>query len=216
MIFQGRLFMQPTTNRRSFLKIAGVGVAVTAVGGAVLATRTPAMDFFEVEGVNAMTDKVLITYASRCGSTGEVAEAIAQELTARGKSVDVQLMEHVTSLDGYQAVIVGSAIRMGQWLPEARTFVEKYQSVLGELPNAFFTVHMLNTGDDAISQTNRLAYLDSIRQVFTPQQEVYFAGKIELARMSFFDRLISKAMKATDSDERDWSEIRQWSQTVFA
>lgn len=208
--------MQTTTNRRSFLKIAGAGAAVIAVGGAVLATRTPTMDFYEVEGTNAMTDKILITYASRCGSTGEVAEAIAQELIARGKAVDVQLMEHVDSLDGYAAVIVGSAIRMGQWLPEAKTFVEKFQPVLNELPNAFFTVHMLNTGDDEVSRTNRLAYLDSVRQILKPQQEVYFAGKIELARMSFFDRFISQMMKATDRDQRDWSAIRHWGQTVFA
>ena len=207
--------MQTTTNRRSFLKIAGAGVVVTAVGGTILATRTPATDFYEVEGSNTMSGKVLITYASRCGSTGEVAEVIAQELIARGKDVDVRLMEHVDALDGYEAVIVGSAIRMGQWLPEAKTFVEKFQPVLSELPNAFFTVHMLNTGNDELSQTNRLAYLDSVRQILTPQQEVYFAGKIELARMSFFDQIVSKAMKATDSDQRDWPEIRQWGQKVF-
>jgi menaquinone-dependent protoporphyrinogen oxidase len=163
-----------------------------------------------------MNKKVLIAYASKCGSTAEVADAIAQELTLRGLPVAVRLAQNVPHLEGYQSVIVGSAIRMGQWLPEAVEFVETHQHALRRLPTAFFTVHMLNTGDDAESIKNRLCYLDAVRKLVAPQQEVFFAGKIELAKMSFVDRLISITQKAQDADLRDWSRIREWGQTVFA
>ena len=208
--------MRPTTSRRFFLKLTGTGLALTAFGGTALATHTPPVDFYEINGPNRMTDRVLIAYASRYGSTGEIAEVIGKELTARGKWVDVRLMEHVYSVYGYQAVIAGSAVHRGEWLPEAHEFVKRQQQALAGLPNAFFTVHMLNIGDDAVSQTNRAAYLDSIRKIFTPQEEVYFAGKIGFARMSFVDRMIAKSMQAIDDDQRKWTQIREWGKSVFA
>jgi menaquinone-dependent protoporphyrinogen oxidase len=162
-----------------------------------------------------MNDKVLVAYASKCGSTGEVAEAIARELVARGKAVDVRLAQNVSSLNGYQAVIVGSAIRMGNWLPEAVKFVETHQQVLRQLPTAFFTVHMMNLGDDETSRKNRLAYLDPVRKIMTPQQKVFFAGKMDLARLSFLDRFIAKAVKAADADLRDWQAIRGWAKQIL-
>lgn len=203
--------------RRDFLKVAGVGIGATVLtcsGLTMLATRAPTIDLYESEGEESMSDKVLIAYASKCGSTGEVAAAIAEELVARGKTVDVRLAKNISTLEGYQAVIVGSAIRMGQWLPEAVEFVETHQQALRQLPTAFFTVHMLNLGDDETSRKNRLAYLDPVRKIFTPQHEVFFAGKMDLARLSFLDRLIAKAVKATDADLRDWQAIRGWAASL--
>lgn len=210
--------MTHSITQRDFLKLAGVGLGATALtfsGLTVLATHAPTIGFYESEGEDSMKDKVLIAYASKCGSTSEVAVAIAKELTARGKTVDVCLSKNVSTLDGYQAVVVGSAIRMGQWLPEAVEFVETYQQTLWLLPTAFFTVHMMNLGDDETSRKNRLAYLDSVRKIMTPQQEMFFAGKMDMARLSFLDRLIAKAVKATDADLRDWQAIRSWANLIF-
>ncbi len=49
----------------------------------------------------------------------------------------------------------------------------------------------------------------------TPQQEVFFGGKMDLARLSFLDRLIAKAVKATDADLRDWQAIRSWAKQIL-
>ncbi len=210
--------MKHSMTRRDFLKVAGVGIGATVLtcsGLTALAVRAPAIEFYESEGGGSMNDKVLIAYASKCGSTGEVAEAIAKELIARGKAVDVRLAQKVSDLSGYQAVIVGSAIRMGQWLPEAVKFVETHQQVLRQLPTAFFTVHMMNLGDDETSRKNRLAYLDPVRKIMTPQQEVFFAGKMDLARLSFLDGFVAQAVKATDADRRDWQAIRGWATQIL-
>ena len=211
--------MKPAMPRRKFLQAAGLGLGGTVVacsGLSYLAAQPPALDFYESTGDNAMTDRILITYASKCGSTGEVARAIADELTRRGLAVDVRLAGTVKALDGYRAVIVGSAIRMGQWLPEAVRFVEQNAAALQQKPTAFFTVHMLHTGDEPESRQLRAAYLDGVHQFLTPQSEVFFAGKLELAKMSILDRMISQAIKAQDADKRDWSAIRTWAQTVLA
>ena len=163
-----------------------------------------------------MTNLILVTYATRAGSTAKVAAAIGETIAARGFEVDVEPIKEKPSLDGYQAVLVGSAIRMGNWLPEAAEFVKDNQGALNQMPVALFTVHMLNRGDDEESRANRLAYLKEIRPLLKPVGVVFFAGKFDMSRLSFLDRMISKAVKAVDEDCRDWDRIRGWAQTVFA
>ena len=163
-----------------------------------------------------MNKRMLVTYATRAGSTVEVAAAIGEVIAARGFEVDIKPVKEKPSLDGYQAVLVGSAIRMGNWLPEAVEFVKKNQEALNQMPVALFTVHMLNREDDEESRANRLAYLKGVRPLLPSAEEAFFAGKFDMSRLSFLDRMISKAVKAMDEDCRDWEEIRGWAQTVFA
>lgn len=158
--------------------------------------------------------KVLVAYASKCGSTGEVAQAIAQQLCSHGATVDVRRVEEAHDVAGYDAFVIGSAIRMGSWLGEARQFVEKNAAALTAAPTAFFTVHMLNTDDSEESRTNRAAYVAPIHTIVQPQAEAFFAGKLEMSKMSFLDRMISKLMKAQDEDRRDWKAITQWADQV--
>lgn len=155
-------------------------------------------------------NKVLVAYASKCGSTGEVAQAIAQELCAQGMTVDVRRVGEVKDVSGYDAFVVGSAIRMGSWLGEAKQFVEANAAVLQSAPTAFFTVHMLNTDDNEESKTNRAAYVAPIHAIVQPDAEAFFAGKIELGKLSFLDRMLSKMMSAQDEDKRDWDAVKQW------
>lgn len=163
-----------------------------------------------------MNQKVLVTYATRCGSTAAIAQAIAGELTSRGYSVDVRPVKEVSNLSGYQAVVLGSAIRFGQWLPEASTFVSSHQAALKNLPTAFFTVHIMNAGEDETSRKARLAYLDPVRALVTPQAEAFFTGMIELDKLTLFDRIIAKLVKSETGDQRDLPAIRAWGQTVLA
>jgi menaquinone-dependent protoporphyrinogen oxidase len=162
-----------------------------------------------------MNNRILITYATRAGSTVEVSQAIAETLVQRGYLVDVIPIKENPQLDGYHAVVIGSAIRMGNWLPEAVKFVQENQQALKQVPVAFYTVHMLNTGEDEASRNARQDYLNQVRPLLIPAAEAFFAGKMDFSRLSFVDRLIAKMVKAVESDGRDWEEIRSWSQTVF-
>lgn len=201
-------------SRRNFLKVAGLalgGTVLACSGAGVVATRQPQIDFIQTNcGGQNVSDKILIAYASKCGSTGEVAEAIGQALCAQGASVDVKLAKDVSSLDGYRMVVIGSAIRMGRWLSDATKLVEAHQARLSQLPTAIFTVHLTNLGDDDASRQARASYTAPVKQLVTPQAEAFFAGKMELARLAILDRIISKAMKAEDQDLRDWDAIQTW------
>lgn len=206
-------------SRREFLKIAGIGLAATAFtcsGLGYAATRQPQIELpdLNLEKENAMK-KVLVAYSTRAGSTAEIAATIGQTLSQRGFSVDVLPVKKQPNPADYQAVILGSPIRMGSWLPEMVSFIKENRSLLEKLPLALFTVHMLNGGDDEQSRTNRQAYLNAVREWVTHAEEVYFLGKMELAKLSFLDRFISNAMKAKDEDLRDWNAIQTFAGSVF-
>ena len=95
-----------------------------------------------------MSNKILVTYASRAGSTAGVAQAIGNSLTEHNLEVDVCPMQDVHDLTPYRAVVAGSAIRYDRWLPEAVQFVERHQDDLSQKPFATFLVCL------ALSATN--------------------------------------------------------------
>ena len=87
-----------------------------------------------------MSRKILVTYASRAGSTAEVAEAIGKILIDSRVQVDVMSMNDVKDLSSYQAVVAGSAIHKSRWLPEAMEFIKVHQAELSQKTFAIFTV----------------------------------------------------------------------------
>jgi menaquinone-dependent protoporphyrinogen oxidase len=204
-----------TLSRRRFLKVAGltiVGATLACSGLGCTATRTPGIEYpeFTLQGARPMNNRILVAYATRAGSTAEIAAAVAETLAARGYAVDVKPVKEKPNLAGYTAAVLGSAIRMGAWLPEAVDFVKANQAALGAIPVALFTVHMLNTGDDEASQSARAAYLKAVRPLLPDAEAVYFEGKMDFARLSFLDRAIARMVKAVEADNRDWAQIRGW------
>ncbi|MCA2001034.1 MAG: flavodoxin domain-containing protein [Chloroflexi bacterium] len=205
-------------SRRDFLKTAGaaLGASALACGGlGYLASLPPEFEIIDSSfgDQDAMNKKILITYATRAGSTVEIAAVVGEVLSKRGFFADVKPVSENPALDGYHAVVMGSAIRMGSWLPEAANFVRKNQAALNRLPVALFTVHMLNHKDDEASRAARLAYAAPIRDLLPGAKEVFFRGKLDYQTLSFLDRLIAKAVENPENppgDFRDWDTIRAW------
>ena len=124
-----------------------------------------------------MSKRVLVGYATGTGSTTGVAEAIGQTLSERGFAVDVRPMKERPAVEDYDAVVLGSAINGGQWLPEAVGYLESNQVALSKLPVSVFCVHAMNCGPDPKKTRKRLAYLDKERAILTPAAEGFFAGQ---------------------------------------
>jgi menaquinone-dependent protoporphyrinogen oxidase len=61
-----------------------------------------------------MEIRVLVAYASKYGATAEIAEKIGQVLRQAGLQVDVSPVNHISDLTPYRAIVLGSAIYMGQ------------------------------------------------------------------------------------------------------
>lgn len=215
-------------NRRKFLVIT-----TTALGVSTLACAAPGLlpgdesqpnpsmplGFPELTlGDQTMTQKILVTYASTAGSTGGVAEIIAKTLAEGGAAVDVRPMKTVTSLDGYQAVVAGSAIHGGKWLPEAVDFLHANQERLRHLPTAIFLVCMLLAKDTGKNRDFVEQYLAAERALVKPLAEGRFAGALLLDKYPFFSglglRIFLAYLGLPAGDYRDPDAIRSWATTI--
>ena len=115
-----------------------------------------------------MNNKILVTYASRFGSTVGVAEAIGKSLAESGAQVDVFPMREVKDLSPYQAVVAGSAINAGAWLPEAMQFMQTHRAELNQKPFAAFLVCMTLTMRNADQYRGHVAdWLAPVRALVT-------------------------------------------------
>jgi len=162
-----------------------------------------------------MPNKILVTYASRFGSTAGVAEAIGKTLMESGAQVEVRAMNDVKDISPYRAVVAGSAIRGGKWLPEAMQFMQAHQAELREKPFAAFLVCMTLAMPKGNYCETVAAWLQPVRALVKPVSEGLFAGALDISKIeSFGDRLkfrISVAFGVwSEGDHRDWNAIRAW------
>ena len=158
-----------------------------------------------------MSKKVLVTYATKRGSTTEVAEFIGQTLREVGFEVDVQNVKQVKGVDGYDAVVVGSAIRIGNWLAEAKNFLKKHKARLSQVPLAYFTVCITLAEDTPEHREEVAGYLKPVRDILPAQAEGYFAGFVDVDNLPFIFRMMVKQSEdIKEGDFRDWDAIKGW------
>jgi len=163
-----------------------------------------------------MTNNILVTYASNTGWTVGVAEAICKTLAENGAQVDLLMMRHVKDLSAYDAVVAGSAINGGAWLPEAMEFMRKHQAELKRKPFAAFLVCMtltMKSGEQYRSHVS--SWLDPVRALVRPVSEGLFAGGLDIGKIpSFGDRLKFRLSVMfgvwKEGDHRDWDVIQKW------
>ena len=149
---------------------------------------------------------VLVAYASRHGSTRDIAEAIADQLSIEGHHVTAENVGSVQSLFGLDAVVLGSGIYMGRWLGQARTFVDTYQAELSELP-----VWLFSSGPLGHRNAIAPADIEPLSLLLNIQDHVIFDGCLDLGRLGMVERMISRLVRTPRGDFRDWQAIRGWS-----
>ena len=87
----------------------------------------------------SVSARVLVAYASKLGSTAEIAEAIAQVLRDGGHHAVAVPTRDVASLDDYDAVVLGSALYAAYWQRDAHRFVERFREELMARPLWLFS-----------------------------------------------------------------------------
>jgi menaquinone-dependent protoporphyrinogen oxidase len=163
-----------------------------------------------------MSGKILVTYATRTGSTVGVADAIGKTLSENGLQVAVLPMHDVNDLAPYAAVVAGSAIQNRQWLLEAVQFIRTNRAALSQKPFAVFLVCMTLAMKNAPQYRSFVSdFLQPVRLLVKPVSEGLFAGVLDISKVpSAGDRFkfrLSVLFGAwSEGDHRDWDAIREW------
>jgi menaquinone-dependent protoporphyrinogen oxidase len=160
---------------------------------------------------------ILVTYASRRGSTGEIAEEIAAVLGETGDRVVVRPMSSVHNLIPFDSVVIGSAIYNGKPLPEAIDFLKTHEYALSKMPLVFFLVSntLAQPNVELIEEASH--FLDPAYTVaphIHPLDVGLFAGSYEPARWNLFKRLADWFQQIPHGDFRNWKDIRHWASGI--
>ena len=153
-----------------------------------------------------MAPKVLVSAASRHRPTREIAEAIASGLRERGIDAQARPLEEVDALEGYNAVVLGSAVYMGRWLGEARRFVHLHASTLSSLPVWLFSSGPVGPPSHPVP-AGEPADVPVLLRLTRAQEHRTFAGRLDTEQIHFTERAVARMIHAPEGDFRDWEAI---------
>lgn len=161
-----------------------------------------------------MTARILVTYTSRKGSTAEIAKTIGKELKTAGAMVDLAELRGSTTLDGYNAVVIGAPVYMGRFEKDLVSFVARNKPVLEKIPVAAFAVGIAPVYPQIGSVD---AVLDELTKIFSPIQLVaitMFAGRLNLQQQSLVMRKLIEFKRIPTGDFRNWDVITAWARRL--
>jgi menaquinone-dependent protoporphyrinogen oxidase len=160
--------------------------------------------------------RVLVSAASRHGATAEIAQAIGRALAEQGLTVRVIPPADVRSLDGYDAVIIGSAVYMGRWLDPAEDLVNRFHEALTNRPVWLFSSGPVGnpSGKLAQSMDQDPADLPGMLQATHAREHQRFAGKLDRTVLTLPQRASLLVFRGLNGDFRDWADIRQWARSI--
>ncbi len=162
-----------------------------------------------------MPDRILVAYASRYGSTLEVAERIAATLREAGLEVDLQSLREVESVEDYDAVVMGAPLFMVRWHKDAFRFLKRHRKALTQLPVAVFALGPFH--DDEAEWADVRAQLDKELKKypwFRPFARQVIGGKYDPQKLGFPWSVMPGVKKLPASDIRDWTAITGWAREL--
>jgi menaquinone-dependent protoporphyrinogen oxidase len=166
---------------------------------------------------------VLVTHASVHGSTAEIATRLAATLAATGPDVDVRPVAEVTSLSGYDAAVIGSAIHDGAWLPDAHAFLREHKAGLSKRPVWLFSVSTVGATSSAYGSfgtaLQRKLRRDP-RAVYEAEKALghldhhAFAGVVTTEGWKPNAVRLFKLFGGSFGDHRDWDDVERWASGI--
>ncbi|WP_136519378.1 MULTISPECIES: flavodoxin domain-containing protein [Cellulomonas] len=155
--------------------------------------------------------RILMAVASRHHGTWEIGEVAADVLRRRGHEVDQRAPEDVASVDGYDAVVLGSAVYTAHWLPAARELARRCEDGLRARPVWLFSSGLATQPANAANSPLEIrALLDRLGA----RGHRSFRGRLDRAVLSFAERAIVAGGRAREGDHRDMAAVAAWAQDL--
>jgi len=163
-----------------------------------------------------MDHKVLVAYASKYGATEGIGEAIGRALGEAGLDVDVRPCREVKGLDGYGAVVLGSAVYMGRWRREAADLLRNAEGQLARLPVWLFSSGPTGEGglEELLHGWRFPIALQPVADRIGPRDIAVFHGALERDVLNPFDAFIVRTVKAPAGDFRDLDAVAAWAGSI--
>lgn len=165
--------------------------------------------------------KVLVVYATKYGSTKEIAEFIAEKLRQHGMEAEVMDAGKARNPENYDAYIIGSGVYMCHWLKEAVKFVRKNKATLAGRPVWLFSSGPLKLGDEIASLDDpQLIPKEVVEfgELIHPRGHQVFFGALDHEKLGFAHRTMARMPGVEeilpDGDFRDWDDIGAWVEEV--
>lgn len=155
---------------------------------------------------------ILLAFASKHGSTREISEAIAEELQKFEHTVTLRAVEDVAAIDDYDAIIAGSAVYAGNWMPQARKFATRLEDELHDRPLWLFSSGPLGV-EEPQPQGDPQGIAELVEATKARGHQL-FVGKLEKESLGLGEKLIVRAVKAPYGDFRDWQAIQGWAREI--
>lgn len=163
-----------------------------------------------------MDKKILVAYASKRGSTAEIAQKIGDALRQKGLRADVLDAGTVNDLTPYNKVILGSSVYIGLWHKSAVRFLKKSTGALAKLPVWLFICGPTGPGDpvDLIKGWFYPKSLGPVIEAINPRGITCFGGKLAFKTLNPFEKWIISKVKAPEGDFRDWQAVASLADTI--
>jgi len=150
---------------------------------------------------------VLVTYASKHGSTAEIAGEIRDRLCQHGLDAVALPVGEVRDLAEYRAVVLGSAVYAGHWDAVAARFLRKNRRALAERAVWLFQSGPLNdSADRAVVPLPRNAA--ALAEQIRVRRHTTFGGKLDADARGFVARKM--VQNGLAGDFRNFERVRAW------
>lgn len=158
---------------------------------------------------------VLLVYGSWNGSTARVARHLRQELTLHGLEVSAAPATSAPDPASFDAVVIGSAVRSGEWHPAAMDWLKRHALKLRQKPVAVFSVCLTPAcRPERLSEARGYSLPLRMELGLQPVSESVFAGAHDPSRLKLGDRLKARSVGARAGDYIEPQAIDEWAGQV--
>ncbi len=165
-----------------------------------------------------MSERVLVAYGSKFGSTAEIAQAIGTALRVAGLEVDVKRAREVRSLEPYRAVVLGSAVYMARWRRDAMRLLRRRRRELAQREVWIFSSGPVGEEnaepDEKQERWTKPKRVQRLATEINAHEHVVFGGRVSEDAGGFLRKNMAKNTPPELRDRRDWTAIGAWAKRI--